>query len=156
MRMYVKSATQTMSGWHVVDANGRAFDALFQSRRSTRAALRLMRKFLKGQGISPRVMVTDKLRSYASARAELMQGVEHGSHKGITNRAENSHLPVRRREWRMMRFKSARQCQRFVSVHGQIANLVLLHRGHLAAADHRKLRSQAIATWQHIAPSISA
>jgi putative transposase len=70
-------------------------------------------------------MVTDKLRSYSSARSQLMPGNEHRSHKGLNNRAENSHLVVRRRERRMMRFKSARQCQRFVSTHGSIANLFL-------------------------------
>ncbi|MDH0127186.1 IS6 family transposase [Brucella intermedia GD04153] len=142
--------------WRAVDANGYILDALLQNRRNKRAALRLMRKLLKGQGISPRVVVTDKLRSYSAAKAELMPGVEHRSHKGLNNRAENSHLPVRRRERRMMRFKSARQCQRFVSAHGQIANLFLLHRKHLSAADHRKLRSHAIATWRDIAMSISA
>lgn len=100
--------------WRAVDANGCVLDALLQSRRNRKAALRLMRKLLKGQG-APRVMVTDKLRSYAAAKAELMPGVEHRSHKGLNSRAENSHLPLRRRERRVMRFKSARQCQRFVS-----------------------------------------
>ncbi|WP_376767611.1 hypothetical protein [Rhizobium leguminosarum] len=66
-------------------------------------------------------MVTDKLRSYAGAQAELMPGVEHRSHK-VEQPRRKSHLPLRRRERRMMRFKSARQCQRFVSVHGQVAN----------------------------------
>lgn len=101
-------------------------------------------------------MVSDKLLSYSVATAELMPGVEHRSHKGLNNRAENSHLPVRRRERRMMRFKSARQCQRFVSTHGQIANLFLLHRKHLTAADHRQLRSSAIAAWRQITMSIGA
>jgi putative transposase len=142
--------------WRAIDANGYVLDALLQSRRNKRAALRLMRKLLKVQGTAPRVMITDKLRSYAAARAELMPGVEHRSHKGLNNRVENSHLPVRRRERRRIRFKSTRQCQRFVSVHRQIANLFLLHRKHLTAADHRKLRSHAIATWQGIAMSISA
>jgi putative transposase len=142
--------------WRAVDANGYVLDALLQSRRNKRAALRLMRKLLRGQGTTPRVMVTDKLRSYSAAKAELMPGVEHRSHKGLNNRAENSHLPVRRRERRMMRFKSARQCQRFVSTHGPIANLFLLHRKHLTAADHRNLRSHAIATWRQITLSIEA
>ncbi|GAC1046054.1 IS6 family transposase [Rhizobium sp. No.120] len=142
--------------WRAVDVNGYVLDALLQSRRNKRAALRLMRKLLKGQGTTPRVMITDKLRSYSAAKSELMPGVEHRSHKGINNRAENSHLPVRRRERRMMRFKSARQCQRFVSVHGQIANLFLLHRKHLTAADHRQLRSNAIATWRQITMSSGA
>ncbi len=80
-----------------------------------------MSKLLKDQGAALRVMVTDKLRSYSAAKAELMPDVEHRSHKGFNMRAENSHLPLRRRERRMMRFKSVRQCQRFVSTHGQIA-----------------------------------
>ena len=112
-----------------------------------------MRKLLKVQGTVPHVMITDKLRSYSAAKAELMPGVEHRSHKGLNNRAEHSHLPVRRRERLMMRFKSARQCHRFVLTHGQIANLFLHHRRHLIAADHRQLRSQAVAIWRDIALS---
>ncbi|WP_442793002.1 IS6 family transposase [Rhizobium sp. SL86] len=120
--------------WRAVDADGYVLDALIQSRRNKKAALRLMRKLLKGQCVSPRVMITDKLRSYDAARREIMPGVEHRSHKGLNNRAENSHLAVRRRERGMMRFKSARQCQRFVSIHGPIANLFHLHRKNLTAA----------------------
>ena len=140
--------------WRAVDANSYVLDALLQSRRNKGAALRMMRKLLKGHGTTPRVIVTDKLRSYSAAKSELMPGVEHRSHKSINNRAENSHFPVRRWERRMMRFKSARQCQRFISSHGQIANLFLLHRKYLTAADHRQLRSHAISTWREIASSI--
>lgn len=142
--------------WRAVDANGDVLDALLQCRRNKRAALRLMRKLLKDQGATPRVMVTDRLRSYSAAKIDLMPGVEHRSHKGLNNRAENSHLSLRRRERRMMRFKSARQCQRFVSTHGQAANLFLLHRKHLSAADHRQLRTNASTTWREIALSIDA
>ena len=142
--------------WRAVDANGYVLDALLQSRRNKSAALRLMRKLLKDQGNAPRVMVTDKLRSYSAAKSELMPGVEHRSHKGLNNRTENSHLAVRRRERRMMRFKSARQCQRFVSIHGQIANLFLLHRKHLTATDHRQLRNHAFSIWRKIVGSITA
>jgi putative transposase len=141
--------------WRAVDANGYVLDALLQSRRNKAAALRLMRKLLKSQGVAPRVMVTDKLRSYSATKAQLMPNVEHRSHKGLNNRAENSHLAVRRRERRMMRFKSARQCQRFVSTHGQIANLFLLHRKDLTAADHRQLRTHAITIWRQSAASIT-
>jgi putative transposase len=99
--------------WRAVDANGCILDALLQSQRNKAAALRLMRRLLKDQGTAPRVMVTDKLRSYSAAKAELMPGVEHRSHKGLNNRAENSHLPPRRRERRMMRFKSAKSARRY-------------------------------------------
>ena len=77
-----------------------------QSRRDAKAAKRLMRKLLRGQGRPPRVMVTDKLRSYDAAKREGMPGVAHRSHKGLNNRAENSHQPIRRRERMMKRFKS--------------------------------------------------
>jgi putative transposase len=142
--------------WRSVDANGYVLDALLQSRRNKKAAVRLMRKLRKSQSLTPRVKVTDKLRSYSAAKAELIPGIEHRSHKGLNNRVENSHLAVRRRERRMMRFKSARQCQSFVSAHGQIANLFLLHRKHLAAADHRELRGDAYTARREVSLLINA
>lgn len=110
--------------WRAVDANGYVLDALAQSRRNKGAALWLMRKLLKAQGMTPRVMVTDKLRSYDAAKREIMPGMEHRSHKSLNNRAENSHLPVRRRERRMIRFKSARHCPCFVSTQIAQAQIV--------------------------------
>lgn len=86
--------------WRAVDGNGYVLDALLQSRRNKAAALKLMRKLLKHQGAAPRVMVTDKLHSYSAAKSQLMPRVEHRSHKELNNRGENSHLVVRRREWR--------------------------------------------------------
>lgn len=86
--------------WRAIDANGYVLDALLQSRRNKAAALKLMRKLLKHQGTAPRVMVTDKLRFYSAAKSQLMPRVEHRSHNGLNNRAENSRLVVRRREWR--------------------------------------------------------
>ncbi|AXA43633.1 transposase-like protein [Rhizobium leguminosarum] len=77
--------------WRAVDQDGFVLDVLVQSRRNAKAAKRLMRKLLKAQGRTPRVMITDKLRSYDAARRDLMPGVEHRSHKGLNNRAENSH-----------------------------------------------------------------
>ena len=84
--------------WRAVNQDGFVLDVLVQSRRNAKAATRLMRKLLRGQGRAPRVMITDKLRSYDAARREIMPGVEHRSHKGLNNRAENSHQPIRRRE----------------------------------------------------------
>ena len=98
-------------------------DVLVQSRRDKQAAKRLLRKLLKRQGRPPRVLITDKLASYPAAKKELMPGVEHRRHKGLNNRAENSHQPTRRRERQMKRFKSAGQAQRFLSAHDQINNL---------------------------------
>ncbi len=95
-------------------------------------------------------MITDKLRSYGRARQDIMPGVEHRSHKGLNNRAENSHQPVRRRERIMKRFKSSRQLQRFVSINDPIANLFHFPRHALSASDHRNLRSTAMETWRKI------
>jgi putative transposase len=125
-------------------------DALVQSRRDKRAAKRLLRKLLKRQGRAPRVMVTDKLGSYGAAQREVMPGVEHRCHKGINNRAENSHQPTRRRERRMKRFKSPRQAQRFLSAHDQIGNLFHLRRGHVTASEYRAARARAFETWADI------
>jgi putative transposase len=109
--------------WRAVDQIGFVLDVLVQRRRDSRAAQQLMRKLLKSAVTPPRVMITDKLRSYGAARAKMGLRVEHRQHKGLNNRAENSHQPTRRRERIMKRFKSARQAQRFLSVHDQVANL---------------------------------
>src|SRR3954452_12506220 len=93
--------------WRAVDQDGVVLDALVQRRRDKRAAERLLRKLLKRQMRPPRVMVTDKLASYSAAKGEVMPSVEHRRHKGLNNRAENSHQPTRRRERQMKRFKSA-------------------------------------------------
>jgi putative transposase len=74
--------------WRAVDQNGFVLDVLVQSRRNAKAARRLMRKLLKKQGHAPRVMITDKLGSYAVAGREIMPAVEHRRHKGLNNRAE--------------------------------------------------------------------
>ena len=79
-----------------------------------------------------------------------MPGVEHRQHKGLNNRAENSHQPTRRRERIMKRFKSPRQAQRFLSTHDQIANFFSRRRNQDTAAKFRAARGQAFATWAEI------
>jgi putative transposase len=96
------------------------------------------------------VLVTDKLKSYAVTKREIMAGVEHRQYKGLNNRAENSHQPTRRRERIMKRFKSPRQVQRFLSVHDQVANLFLCRRDHDTAPTIRSGRTRAFATWTDI------
>ena len=125
-------------------------DILVQSRRDKAAAKRLLRKLLKRQCRAPRVMITDKLASYATAKREIMPGVEHRQHKGLNNRAENSHQPARRRERQMKRFKSPGHAQRFLSAHDGINNLFHLRRHRLPAAQHRAARTQAFQTWAEV------
>jgi putative transposase len=80
-----------------------------------------------------------------------MPGVEHRQHKGLNNRAENSHQPTRRRERQMKRFKSPRQVQRFLSIHDLIANLFHVRRDRISAADYRAARTQAFEAWAEVA-----
>jgi len=142
--------------WRAVDQTASrlrrtgVLDILVQSRRDTRAAKRLMRKLLKRQCRVPRVMVTDKLASYGAAKRDLMPSVEHRRHKGLNNRAENSHQPTRRRERQMKRFKSASQAQRFLSAHDGINNLFLLRRSQLPATQYRAARTQALQVWTEV------
>jgi putative transposase len=135
--------------WRAVDQHGVVLDILVQSRRNTVAASRLLRKLLRKQGRAPRVMITDKLASYGAAKRTIMPGVEHRQHKGLNNRAENSHQPTRRRERIMKLFKSAGQAQRFLAAHDQIANL-FRRPANTNAADHRRNGAQAFLTWAEI------
>ena len=121
-----------------------------QSRRDKKAAKRLLRKLLKKHLRAPRVLITDKLRSYGAAKREIMPGVEHRQHKGLNNRAENSHQPTRRRERIMKRFKSPRQVQRFLSTHDQIANIFSRRPNQDTAAKFHSARRQAFATWAEV------
>ena len=134
--------------WRAVDQHGAVLDILVQSRRNAKAAECLLRKLLKKQGIAPCVMITDKLASYGAAKREVTLGVEHRQHKGLNNRAENSHQPTRRRERIMKRFKSARQAQRFLSAHDQVANL--FRRPANTNAAHRTSRVQAFRVWAEV------
>jgi putative transposase len=133
--------------WRAVDQNGYVLDVIVQSRRNTKAAERLMRKLLRNQGKTPRVMVTDMLKSYAAANKKMGLKFEHRQHKGLNNRAKNSHQSTRFREKVMCRYKSACHLQRFLSVHDQLAN----HFTHcLYNHDARRklaLRTQAFAAW---------
>ena len=81
--------------WRAVDQNGNVLDILVQSRRNTHAAKRFFRKLLKGLQYVPRVIITDKLKSYGAAKREILPGVEHRQHKGLNNRAENPFNPIK-------------------------------------------------------------
>jgi putative transposase len=91
--------------WQAVDQEGYTLDILVQSRRDRKAAKRFFRKLLKELCYVPRVIVTDKLKSYAAAKREIMPGVEHRQHKGLNNRAEWSHQPTRQQERQMRRHR---------------------------------------------------
>ena len=90
--------------WRAVDQDGNVLDILVQPRRDAKAAKRFFRKLLTKQCRVPRVLVTDKLRSYQAAHRAVMPSVEHRQSRYLNNRAENSHQPTRQRERAMKRF----------------------------------------------------
>jgi putative transposase len=136
--------------WRAVDQDGHILDILVQSRRNKKAAKKFFRKLLKGLTYAPRVIITDKLKSYEAAKREIMPGVEHRQHRYLNNRAENSHQPTRQRERRMQGFKSAGHAQRFLSAYGPIAQHFRPRRHLLPAPEYRRELGQRFRTWQDI------
>jgi putative transposase len=136
--------------WRAVDQNGNVLDILVQRRRDKRAAKKFFRKLLKGLTYVPRVIVTDKLKSYGAAKREILPGVEHRQHRYLNNRAENSHQPTRQRERRMQRFKSPGQAQRFLSAYGPIAQHFRPRRHRFSAPAYRQEMGEKFQIWQDI------
>jgi putative transposase len=137
--------------WRAIDQDGYVLDEIVQTRRDTKAAKRLLKRLLKKQGCPPRRMITDKLGSYAAARRQIMPAVEHRSHKGLNNRAENSHLPLRKRERVMQGFQSPGGLQRFVSVFSAVRNLFVPPGSRRSALAIHLHRLNAMAEWKSAA-----
>ena len=97
---------------------------------------------------APRVIITDKLKSYAAAKREILPSTEHRQHKGLNNQCEVSHQPTREQEKQMRRFKFTRHAQRFLSAHFPINNLFRIRRFHASASAYREARQLAFLTWR--------
>jgi putative transposase len=136
------SLARRRSGWRC------ARHILVQARRDAQAAARFFKRLLKGLQYEPRVIVTDKLRSYGVAQRQLLPGVEHRQSRYLNNRAENSHRPTRRRERQMQRFKSSRHAPDFLSAHSFIYGHSRPRRHLLPAPAYREIRSHAFNVWQ--------
>jgi transposase-like protein len=137
-----------------VDHEGEVLDMLVQRRRDSRATLRLMRKLLKKQRFTPKLLVTDKLRSYSSAFRRLRLTCPHEQGLRRNNRAENSHQVVRRRERKMQRFKSARSAQRFLSMHAFVHNTFNLQRHLVSRSTLRIFRAEAANQWRNAVAAV--
>ena len=133
--------------WRAVDENGVVLDEILQRRRDKKAAKRLLYQVIKKQRRTPKRFVTDKLRSYCAAKREIAPGVEHRSHKGLNNRAENSHLPFRKRERAMQGYRSPGSLQRFVSIHSAIRNCFSVPARRRSALTTRYHRLEAFGAW---------
>ena len=134
--------------WRAVDDEGEVLDVLVQKRRNKHAALKLLRRLLRNTGVHPEAIVTDKLASYRAAMKVLnLQGRHHPGGMRENNRAENSHLVIRRRERKQQRFKSQGSAQRFLSSHGPIYNVFNLQPHLISRSGLRVLRGQAETAW---------
>jgi putative transposase len=134
--------------WRAVDQQGTVIDILVQPKRDRFAAIRFFRKLLRTTGRPPRVIITDKLRSYGAAKRVVLPRVAHRQSRYLNNRAENSHQPTRQRERRMKRFKSAEHAQRFLEVHGILAAHFRPKRHLLSAARYHAERHKRFETWR--------
>jgi len=148
--VYVKINGETHYLWRAVDHEGEILESYVTKTRDKKAALAFMRKALKRHG-KAETIVTDGLRSYPAAMRELgnEQRREMGRH--VNNRAENSHLPFRRRERAMLRFRQMKSLQKFASVHASISNHFQSQRHLVDRQTYKTLRSAALAEWQTLA-----
>ena len=141
--------------WRAVDANGDVLDILVQPQRNANAARRFLKRLIARFG-EPRVVVTDRLRSYFKPIRELAPNADHRAHKGLNNRIEGSHRPTRRREKVMGRFESPRQAQRFLTAHDQANTIFRPRRYRISAISYRHARADAFDLWNTYAAEMAA
>jgi len=137
--------------WRAGDQDGLVLDILVQDRRTQEAAARFLRRVLDGEDARPRVVVTDTLASSPPAVTRVLPGGEHRRHKGLNNRAENSHRPVRTRERVRQRFTSPAHVQRVLEPLGAVQNHCRPRRHLLAAAQYRQIRAERFGQWREAA-----
>ncbi|GAB55786.1 integrase catalytic region [Glaciecola punicea ACAM 611] len=133
--------------WRAVDQDGDELDILIQKRRNKKAVMKFFKKLLKGQQATPLKLVTDKLRSYSTAKRKIMPSVAHSTQQYENNHCELSHHPGRQQERQMRRFTSQGQAQRFLAYHGIVNNLFRLGRHKMQADNDRILRERAFNEW---------
>ena len=147
----VKIAGRSYYLWRAVDQNGIALEEILQPHRDKRAAKRLLVKLIKRHGFVPKRIITDKLRSYSAAKKEVAPGLDHWSHKGLNNRAENSHLPFRKRERVMQGYRSPGALQRFVAMQSAVRNCFSVPSRRRSALTIRYHHLEAFDAWHSAA-----
>ncbi|MFF9221789.1 IS6 family transposase [Streptomyces viridosporus] len=133
--------------WRAVDQHGNVLDILVQPKRDTHAAVRFFRRLLKGLEYVPRVIVTDKLRSYGAAHRQVIPSVEHRTSKYLNNLAENSHQPTRQRERAMKGFRFVGGAQRFLSAFSGVSPHFRPRRHLMTAPGYRAEMTVRFAIW---------
>lgn len=138
--------------WRAVDDEGEVLDLVMQRRRDTNAALKLLKRLLRNQPVDPVTITTDGLSSYAAALKELdLIDLHRPGRLRENNRAENSHLPIRRRERKMQGFKSQASAQRFLTTHAAIYNTFYTQPHLIGRQTLRQFRGEALRVWSQAA-----
>ena len=145
--MFVKINGETHYLWRAVDHEGEVLESFVTRTRDRKAALKFLKKSLKRHG-RPEAIVTDRLRSYGAALKDLGRGDDREIGRWTNNRAENSHLPFRRRERAMLRFRRMRSLQKFVSVHASVHNHFNQERALSSRENFKTNRVAALAEWR--------
>jgi len=148
--VFIKMNGKTYYLWRAVDADGMVRDIIVQEHRNQEAAEALLQRLVDGYPDEPRVVVTDKLASDAPALKKMLPRTAQRAHKGLNNRAENSHQPTRQRERAMRRFKSLPQAQRFLEPCGPIREHFCPGRHRLPAAPYRAILADRFETWREV------
>ena len=136
--------------WRAVDHEGEVIEAFVTKWRDRKAALRFLRRAMKRFG-RPKVIVTDRLRSYRAAMKELGDEARQATGRWLNNRAENSHQPFRRRERAMEKFRNAKSLQKFAAVHASVHNHFNQERHLYNRENFNRDRSAALAEWRQLA-----
>jgi putative transposase len=136
--------------WRAVDQDGVELDILVTDRRDKKAAKQFFKRLLDGLEYKPKVVVTDKLRSYGAALREILPKVKHVDNKSANLRAENSHRHVRKRERHLQKFKSAEHAESFLSCYCPIRSYFCPRRHLLPATIYREKMKAAFAVWSEI------
>jgi putative transposase len=147
--VFVKINGETHYLWRAVDHEGEVLESYVTKRRNRKAALKFLRKSMKRHG-NPKVIVTDKLRSYGAAMKIIGNADRQETGRWLNNRAENSHLPFRRRERAMLRYRRTRTLQKFVSVQASVHNHFNQERNLYSRAKFKLNRAAALAEWRQL------
>ena len=147
--VFVKINGETHYLWQAVDHEGEVLETFVSKRRDRKAALDFLKRILKKYG-APKVIVTDRLKSYRAAMKIIGNESTQEVGRWKNNRCENSHLPFRRREYAMLKFRRMRSLQKFVSIHASVFNHFNKER-HLNSRDTYKVQRQAaLIEWQQL------
>ena len=148
--MFVKINGERHYLWRAVNHEGEVLESYVTKKRDKTAALKFLRKSMKRHG-RPHVLVTDQLRSYGAAMKDIGNAHRQETGRWLNNRAENSHLPFRRRERAMQRFRRVRNLQMFAAVHASVFNHFNSERSLTSRQNFKLNRAAALAEWRQLA-----